>query len=257
MAPKKSKRQTRMKGASKAKAAPRNMAEVDLLNSSHASRKRRSLGRRDSEEKLDRQVQLHFQHMTTQQLNTIRVNGQLVRDRVRSDKSARMSAGASRLGSCYWRNLVTEYSTGLGTFGALKPSTPNLPVRRSLSVGLRNLPLHLRRLEKPHAALTTEISTLGLRLVFVLCCEFSGHCVQSSERSALAIARRCSGVFRIGFPQCSFWVCRFFGFGVGHLQLLKQHGFTVRSLKLRCDAIGVGSWVLTKILYCRTLRRTA
>ena len=143
MAPKK-KSQQRMKGASKAKPVPRNMAEVDLQNSSHASKKRRCLGRRDSEEKLDRQVALHFGHMTSQQLNTIRVNGQLVRDRVRSDKSARLSAGASRLGSCYWRNLVTEYSTGLGTFGALRPSTPNLPARRSLSAGLRSWNCELR-----------------------------------------------------------------------------------------------------------------
>ena len=133
MAPKKSKKVKVVKGLCKAKACPKNMQEVDEMAASHLSRKRRTLGRRDSEEKLSRQLSQHFSHMSQQQLATVRVDGLLVRDRIKADRDKLLKGDRRRLSSSYWRDLVSEYTKGLGTFGALPKPNSQLPVRKSLS----------------------------------------------------------------------------------------------------------------------------
>ena len=135
MAPKKSRASAKSEMAkSKAQARPESMADIDAANAQHASKKRRALGRRDSDEKLLRQVGRHFAHMTSQQLNTVRVQGLLVHERIAKDKSERMDSGSTRMGAAYWRSLVREYSQTSGTFGSLQPRQDNLDVRRCISM---------------------------------------------------------------------------------------------------------------------------
>ena len=61
--------------------------------------KRRQLGRRNSEEKVERSVNLHFPHVDKSYIETHRVNNLLVRERVAKDMKA---AKDGRLGNNYW-----------------------------------------------------------------------------------------------------------------------------------------------------------
>ena len=55
-------------------------------DASHQSRRRRTLGRRDSDEKTARQIQLHFSHLSPQEVATVRVNGETINDRVNRNR---------------------------------------------------------------------------------------------------------------------------------------------------------------------------
>ena len=136
MAPKKHGRQAKAKAGRSPKAQakrPQSVADIDASNTAHASKRRRSLGRRDSEEKLNRQIASHFGHLTAQQLNTLKVGGERVRDRIVRDKKEMEADGSLRMGSAYWRGLVKEYSDTQGTFNSITINVEGQDVRRGLS----------------------------------------------------------------------------------------------------------------------------
>ena len=136
MAPKKQGRSSKAKNTRSPKKQakrPQSVADIDASNTAHASKRRRTLGRRDSEEKLNRQITSHFGHLSAQQLNTIKVGGERVRDRIIRDKKEMEADGCERMGSAYWRGLVKEFSDTQGTFNSLTINVEGQDVRRALS----------------------------------------------------------------------------------------------------------------------------
>ena len=102
------------------------------MQSAHESRKRRQLGRRDSEEKRDRQIRTHFAHFSQQQLATVRIDGMLVRERLERDLQQMPKRPGGRVGTSYWKDLVAQYSAGIGQFGSIKPANAEQAVSREL-----------------------------------------------------------------------------------------------------------------------------
>jgi hypothetical protein len=82
-------------------------------------RKRRQLGRRDSDEAVERSIERHFAGFSQIDLETQRLNGLTLRERVRADRSKLPPKG--RLGSTYWRDLVQEWSSLNAGIGGLRP----------------------------------------------------------------------------------------------------------------------------------------
>jgi hypothetical protein len=114
------------KGSSSGKAAasssqqPAGDEGEHLLDLGATGKRRRQLGRRDSDEAVERSIQRHFSGFSLIDLETQKVKGQTLRERIRSDR-AKLERGG-RLGSTYWRDLVQEWSGMNAGVGALHPS---------------------------------------------------------------------------------------------------------------------------------------
>ena len=81
----------------------------------HMSLKRRRLGRRDSDEKIERGIKCHFGWMSKSMLASKRVDGLLLRERIEMDRQKLVDKkGAQRLGPSYWRDLSVKYGAGQG-----------------------------------------------------------------------------------------------------------------------------------------------
>ena len=93
--------------------------------------KRRQLGRRDSSEKINRQIKTHFGGLSQMELANTLVDGKNVRQRVEEDYAENKKTGGQRMSASYWRNLATEYGVG-GNWSTLELSGPSLPSRTAL-----------------------------------------------------------------------------------------------------------------------------
>jgi len=85
------------------------------------ARGRRQLGRRNSEETIERAIQQKFSHIPSEVLETKRFDGLLIRDRIRADRS-NLDKG-QRLGAKYWDSLLAEVGEHVEGLGSLHPSS--------------------------------------------------------------------------------------------------------------------------------------
>ena len=76
--------------------------------------RRRQLGRRSSEEQVERSIQEHFGHLPKIATECKHVDGMTLRQRVRQDLHAAEDQKEGRLGATYWRGLVQLYGSGVG-----------------------------------------------------------------------------------------------------------------------------------------------
>ena len=129
MAPKRSQKATRVikKDKSAQASKPKTIAqahEEETEKRHHLSMKRRQLGRRDSDEKVERQINLHFGWMSKVARSTKRVGGLTLRARIHRDRALlkkNNKGHEQKLGPKYWRNLSTLYGAGVGDFTNLLP----------------------------------------------------------------------------------------------------------------------------------------
>lgn len=110
------------------------MNRVLLENPEHlnAHQRRRLNGRRQDEEKIERQLQSHFSFLTKAQLASIRVQGQSLRERVQQDWAKLSRQGAQRLGSQYWTSLAAEFGEHAGMFKSMSEDFQHLQVDMAL-----------------------------------------------------------------------------------------------------------------------------
>ena len=100
-------------------------------------KRRRQNGRRCEDEQLERSIQQHFAHLPVITVETTRVDGLLVRDRIAKDKEQMKGQGGnSRLGAAYWRKLVQLYPAGVEGVQTIKIKNLSLPVQDALVHGL-------------------------------------------------------------------------------------------------------------------------
>lgn len=100
-------------------------------------RRRRQNGRRGEDEQVERSIQQHFAHLPVITVETTRVEGLLIRDRIAKDREGMKGQGGNtRLGAAYWRKLVQLYSAGVEGVQTIKIANPNLPVQDALIHGL-------------------------------------------------------------------------------------------------------------------------
>lgn len=134
-----------------------------------AAKRRRQLGRRQSEEQLERALTQHFAHMSNTDIETTRVEGRTVRERIADDmKSSKGAAQKKRLGATYWRELVGIYGDKSSSSKEMKD--PSLPVRDALVQGLETAtcPNPAKRSIEPlisfmqHCGVLNQKETVGL-----------------------------------------------------------------------------------------------
>jgi hypothetical protein len=102
-----------------------------------SKKRRRQNGRRGEDEQIERSIQQHFAHLPVLVVETSRVEGLLLRDRIARDRRAmKEECGNSRLGASYWRNLVQLYSAGVEGVQTLKAEDPSQAVQDALIQGL-------------------------------------------------------------------------------------------------------------------------
>jgi hypothetical protein len=107
------------KGAQAAPAAPAD--EGAGVGSLAPGRGRRQLGRRNSEETIERAIQQKFSHIPSEVLETKRFDGLLIRDRIRADRT-NLDKG-QRLGAKYWDSLLAQVGEHVEGLGSLHPSS--------------------------------------------------------------------------------------------------------------------------------------
>ena len=83
-------------------------------------KKRRQLGRRDSEEAISRAMTKHFSHLPSDVVETHRIDGMLARDVIRRDRQA-LKPG-QRLGGNYWAQLAGQISRCCAGLDTLLPA---------------------------------------------------------------------------------------------------------------------------------------
>ena len=102
-----------------------------------AKRRRQQLQRRDTEEKADRAVQLHFSHVPRIIIETKTINGLTVRERVTQDLRS-LKATKGRLGTKYWSDLVQEYAGSCDPCAALVVTDTGESVSDALVAALQH-----------------------------------------------------------------------------------------------------------------------
>lgn len=100
------------------------------------AKRRRQLGRRDSEEAVSRAMTKHFAHIPKEVVETARVDGLLVHDKIRQDRAA-LGPGA-RLGASYWIELAGKVGRGVQQLETLKPCNQELPQQSTLPLDMSN-----------------------------------------------------------------------------------------------------------------------
>ena len=88
------------------------------------TKRRRQLGRRDSEEAVQRAIDRHFGHLPAEVIETHRIDGLLLRDRIKQDRAHLPSGG--RLGAHYWIELAGRMNRGMEGVDKLKPKKEEL-----------------------------------------------------------------------------------------------------------------------------------
>ena len=157
----------------------------------HSSVKRRSLGRRDSDEKVERGITLHFGWMSKSLLASKRVDGLLLREKIEQDR-AKLSdkKGCQKLGPSYWRDLSVKYGAGIGDFSVLPAASRELPVADRLTESLGLATSTDCRLRSPNSAIAFFASSQAL-----------------SEREVTGVARTIAGSKFIGIKaQDTLWL---------------------------------------------------
>lgn len=101
-----------------------------------AGKRRRQLGRRDSDEAVERSIQKHFSGFSQIDLETQKVKGETLRERIRSDRQ-KLEKG-SRLGSTYWRDLVQEWSGINAGIGSLHPEVKDHWAMKWVMIRIQN-----------------------------------------------------------------------------------------------------------------------
>lgn len=103
-----------------------------MMQKRHETKKaRRQLGRRDTDEAVDRSLQAHFGHLPRTSWDALKVNELSLRHRVLKDMRE-CRGKPSRLGTTYWRRLREEYDVE-NALGHMKPATANEPVAPELA----------------------------------------------------------------------------------------------------------------------------
>jgi hypothetical protein len=83
-------------------------------------KKRRQLGRRDSEEAISRAMSKHFGHLPSEVVETHRIQGYLVREIIKIERGKLPPGG--RLGAAFWADLAGKLSRGCQGLETLKPA---------------------------------------------------------------------------------------------------------------------------------------
>ena len=162
----------------------------------HMSLKRHRLGRRDSDEKIERGIKCHFGWMSKSMLASKRVDGLLLRERIELDRQRMVDKkGAQRLGPSYWRDLSMKYGAGQGDFSVLPDAAKSLSVSDRLTE-----PLSLA------TSVDCRLRTSDTAIAF-----FQG-CAALNGREILGIARtiagskyiavKCQDVLFLEFAKC-------------------------------------------------------
>ena len=100
---------------------------------------RRVLGRRDSEQHVERAVAVHFGHFSNTAIDVTRVEGLTLRERLRRDyRNLKKENPNKRLGANYWREVVAMYSAKEGNVNDLNVLDPKQTVDVGLMVALEN-----------------------------------------------------------------------------------------------------------------------
>eukprot|EP00972_Heterocapsa_arctica_P108636 15997656-Heterocapsa_arctica.AAC.1 len=76
-----------------------------------AKRARKQLGRRDSDEAVERGIKRHFGHLPIEVVATHKMDGLVLREHIKRDR-ANLPAGG-RLGSSYWVEMAGRMSRGV------------------------------------------------------------------------------------------------------------------------------------------------
>jgi hypothetical protein len=115
------------KGSPKVKAAAKQTA---------SGAKRRQLNRRDSDDKVDRLVVKHFNHLPPQVLENKKIDGKLIREKLKEDIKATVG-GCTRLSKTYWQNAAVRCSEGSSAIDKIEPMDGD--VRDGLITALTHL----------------------------------------------------------------------------------------------------------------------
>ena len=104
-----------------------------------AKKPRRVLGRRDSEQHVERAIALHFPHASKTAIEVQRVEGLTLRDRLRRDyRNLKKVSPTKRLGAKYWREMVALYTAREGNVQDLKVLDPKQTVDAGMMLALEN-----------------------------------------------------------------------------------------------------------------------
>eukprot|EP00971_Amphidinium_carterae_P171877 3407725-Amphidinium_carterae.1 len=117
MAPK-AKKQTKKEVAKSVPKATLPKHILSTASSSTTKMPKRVLQRRDSDEKIERQIQSHFDHMTKTELATKKVDGKTVHEQIAADRAALKASG--------------EFGGRDKELSAVKPLDANQPLSDSL-----------------------------------------------------------------------------------------------------------------------------
>jgi hypothetical protein len=114
------------------KAKPKAKAKATAQVESE-KRSRRQLNRRDSDDKVDRVVAKHFNHLPPQVLENKTVNGKRVREQLKDDIQS-CKGSKTRLTKTYWQSVAVQYSEGTSSIDKIAPMDGD--VRDSLVTAL-------------------------------------------------------------------------------------------------------------------------
>jgi len=100
------------------------------------AKRRRQLGRRRTDEQVERNLAQHLSHVPCAVLETARIDGLPVREKIKQDlQELRESGSGLRLGATYWRELVAKVEGG-GSVSDLKVDDPTEEVCDTLVTAL-------------------------------------------------------------------------------------------------------------------------
>ena len=127
----------KQKSEAAAKAAASSNKEASLLQAQEAlqdesASTRRTLKKRNTNDEVDRKIQSHFPGMSATQIESKRVDGLTLRERVERDTHEARGKKGSRLGASYWQDLQTTYAGQDSGPSALKVKDSNEPVSDAL-----------------------------------------------------------------------------------------------------------------------------
>ncbi|CAE8636039.1 unnamed protein product [Polarella glacialis] len=97
------------------------------------AKKRRQLGRRASDEQVERSIQQNLGDLPRTVIESKKIGGLLLRERIKRDRHlAKTKTSGGRLGAVYWRGFHQEYGEGLDGVGKLTVDDQDLPVSDAL-----------------------------------------------------------------------------------------------------------------------------
>lgn len=135
MAPKRNSK----KGSSNGAASSSGQVQPNADNQQEPSaKKRRQLGRRATDEAIERQISQHFSDVPKSILETRTVDGLTIRARLYQDHQLRKRSGdKGRFGTRYWSDFHKMYNWEGNVLAHLKPSNPDDKVSDGLVTALQ------------------------------------------------------------------------------------------------------------------------